>query len=104
MLNKSDLHNAQEVPVETSVDDEDKDLGNLVPYSVNVDEGLTGGRNSVGRDPDAENSNVDGSDDNDGTPFDVADSVSMLGNKGDTVDDNLHEQLNFEDPEEKDEE
>jgi len=103
LFNKSNLHDAQEVPIETSVDDENENLRDLIPYFVDVDEDLASGRDGVRRDPDAENGDVDGSDENDGTPLDVTDCVSMFGDKCNSVDDDLHEQLDFEDPEEKDE-
>lgn len=55
------------------------------------------------RDPDAEDGDINGSDDYNGTPLDVADSISMFGDECDSVDDDLHEQLNLKDPEEEDE-
>ena len=58
----------------------------------------------MGRNPDTEDGDVDGSDDYNGTPLDVADCVSMLSDKSNTVDDDLHEQLDLENPEEQDEE
>lgn len=54
--------------------------------------------------PDTKDGDIDGSDDNDGTPFDVADGVAMFSNERDSIDDDLHEQLDLEDPEKEDEE
>lgn len=54
--------------------------------------------------PDAEDGDVDRRDDDDGSPFDVPDSFAMFSDERDTVDDDLHEQLNLEHPEEEDEE
>lgn len=96
LLNKSDLHNAQEVPVQTSVDDENEYFGNLVPNGIDVDEDLADRGRGVGGYPDAEDRNVDCSDDNNGSPLDVADSLAVLGDEGNSIDDNLHEQLNLE--------
>jgi hypothetical protein len=104
LVDKSDLDDAQEVPVEAGVDDEDKDLGDLVPDIVDVDKDLANGRRRVGGDPDGEDGNVDGSDDDDGSPFDVADSFAVLGDECNSIDDDLHEQLDFKDPEKEDEE
>jgi hypothetical protein len=104
LINKSDLDNAQEVPVETGVNDEDEDLGDLVPDIVDVDKDLADWRNSVGGNPDGKDGDVDGSDDNDCAPLDVADSISVLSNECDSIDNNLHEQLDLKDPEEENEE
>ncbi len=54
--------------------------------------------------PNAEDGDVDCRDDDECTPFDVADGISMFGNECNTIDDDLHEQLDLEHPEEEDEE
>lgn len=100
LFDKSDLDNAQEIPVEAGIDDEDKHLRDLVPDVVDLDKSLVDRWYGVGGNPDAEDSDVDCSDENDGAPFDVAYSVSVLRDKGNSVDDNLHKQLNLEHPEE----
>jgi hypothetical protein len=56
------------------------------------------------RDPDAKDGHVDGGDDGGGSPLEQTDGLLALGNDGDSVDDDLHEQLDLEDPEEEDEE
>jgi hypothetical protein len=58
----------------------------------------------VRRDPDAEDGNVDGGDEDEGAPFDVADGTPVFGDESNPVDDDLHEQLDLEDPEGQDEE
>lgn len=58
----------------------------------------------MGRDEDAKDSNIDGRDDQGGPPFQSVDSPLRLRDDGDTVDNNLHEQLDLKDPEEEDEE
>jgi hypothetical protein len=104
LINKSDLDNAQEVPVEAGVDDEDEDLGDLIPDIVDVDKDLADWRDGVGGNPDGEDGDVDGSDDDDGAPLDVADGISVLSNECDSIDNNLHEQLDLKDPEKENEE
>lgn len=56
------------------------------------------------RDPDAKDGHVDGGDDGGSSPLEQADGLLALGDDGDSVDDDLHEQLDLEDPEEQDEE
>ena len=58
----------------------------------------------MGGDPDGEDGNVDGSDDDDGTPLDVADGISVFSNEGNSIYDDLHEQLDFKHPKEENEE
>ena len=52
------------------------------------------------RNPNNENGNVDSGNDNNGSPFDIADCAATFGDKGYTVDDDLHQQLDLEDPKE----
>jgi hypothetical protein len=104
LINQSDLDNAQEVPVETGVDDEDEDLGDLVPDIVDVDKDGADWRNCVSGNPDGEDGDVDGSNDDDGAPLDVADSFSVLSNECDSIYNNLHKQLDLKDPEKENEE
>lgn len=40
LLDEPDLNSAQEVPVQPSIDDENQNLGDLVPDIVDLDEGL----------------------------------------------------------------
>ncbi len=49
-------------------------------------------------DPNAENHDVDASDDTDGAPFDPGYRLLVLGDDGDTDNDDLHKQLNFKSP------
>ena len=104
LVNKPDLDDAQEVPVKGSVDDENEDLGDLVPHFVDLDEGVAHRWHGVRRDPDAEDGDIDHGDDNEGAPFDFADGTPAFGDEGNPIDDNLHEQLDLEDPEGQDEE
>jgi hypothetical protein len=55
-------------------------------------------------DPDAEYGNVDGGDQDDSAPFEPLDRTAMLSDERDSVDDDLHQQLDLEDPEEQNEE
>lgn len=55
----------------------------------------------MSRDPDAEHHNIDHGDDRSGYPFDLYDQPSIFRNDINSVDDNLHEQLDFEYPEEQ---
>lgn len=55
-------------------------------------------------DPDAEDGNVDACNDESSAPFELSDGAFMFGDYCDSVDNDLHEQLNLEDPKEKDEE
>lgn len=103
MINKSDLHDAQEVPVETGVHDEDENLRDLVPDIVDLDKSWMRGYD-VRWNPDTEDGDIDGRDNDDGSPLDVPDSFAMFSDECDTVDDDLHEQLNLEHPEEENEE
>lgn len=104
LINKPDLNNAQKVPVETSVDDEDEYLGNLIPDIVDLDKSVADRWRSVCGNPDTEDSDIDGGDDNDCTPLYIADSVSVFSDQCNSIDDDLHEQLDLEDPEEEDKE
>lgn len=53
--------------------------------------------------PDTEDGDVDGGDENNGAPFDVPHRAAMFGNERNSIDDDLHEQLDLENPEEQDE-
>jgi hypothetical protein len=55
-------------------------------------------------DPDTKDGDVDESDDYHCSPFEVPDSVSVFCDEGNSVDDDLHKQLDLEDPKEQDEE
>lgn len=103
LVDKPDLHNAQKVPVEASVDDEDEDLRDLVPDIVDLNESWMRWLD-VRWNPDTEDGDIDGRDDDDGPPLDVPDSVAMFSDERNTVDDDLHEQLDLEHPEEENEE
>lgn len=91
LVDKADLDDAEEVPVETGVDDEDQHLGDLVPDVVYLDECFAGWWDCVRWDPDDEDGDVDCGDDDDGAPFYVAYYLSVFGDEGDPVDDDLHE-------------
>jgi hypothetical protein len=56
------------------------------------------------RDEDAKDGNVDARHDGGSSPFDLGDCASVFGDDGDSVDDDLHQELDFKDPEEKNEE
>lgn len=104
LLHEPNLDGAQEVPIQSCVDKENQDLGDLVPDVVDLDKGLAHGGNRVRRDPDTEDGDVDGADDDQSAPFEVADGAAVLGDEGNSVDDDLHEELDLECPEEEDEE
>ena len=104
LLHKPDLHGPQEVPIQSRVHEQDQDFRNLVPDVIDIDEYLANRRYCVCRDPDTEDSDVDSGDDDYGAPFDIADCAAVFSNKGDTIDDDLHKELDLEDPEEEDEE
>ena len=104
LFDESDLDNAQEVPIETGVDNEDEHLGDLVPDIVDLDKSCVDRWYGVRRNPNTKDGDVDCGDDNNCTPFDVTDGISMFGDKSNAVDNDLHEQLNLENPEEENEE
>lgn len=54
--------------------------------------------------PNAENRNIDRGDDDNSAPFDIAYSLAVLSDQSNAIDDDLHEQLYLEDPEEENEE
>lgn len=56
------------------------------------------------RNPYTEDGDVYGSDDNNSAPFQRPDCTAVFCDERNTVDDDLHEQLDLEDPEEQDEE
>lgn len=103
MINKSDLDDAQEVPVKAGVHDEDEDFRDFVPNVVDLDESWMGWYD-VRWNPDTEDGDVDGRDDDDSSPLDVTDCLSVFSDERDTVDDDLHEQLDLEDPKEENKE
>lgn len=49
-------------------------------------------------DPDAEDGNIDACNDEGSAPFELSDGAFMFGDNCDSVDDDLHEQLNLKDP------
>ena len=53
--------------------------------------------------PDTKDGDVDASDNEGRAPFEFKDCRSMLGDDGDSVDDDLQKQLDLKDPEEQDE-
>lgn len=104
MVHESDLDDAQEVPVETGVNNKDKYLRDFVPDIVDLYKSVADRGYGVRRDPDTEDGDIDCGDDNEGTPLDVADSLAMFSDQSNSVDDDLHEQLDLENPKEEDEE
>ena len=102
LVHQPNLDSAQEVPVQCCVDNEDKNFGDLVPYIVDLDEGVVERGVCMRRDPDAEDGNVDGSDEDEGTPFEFLNRTAVLGDECNSIDDDLHEQLNLKHPEEQD--
>lgn len=74
----------------------------LVPHLSNLR--LAHRRDDMGRNPNSENGDVDKSDSNSSAPFYPEDSRSMFGDDRDSVDDDLHKQLDFQDPEEENKE
>jgi hypothetical protein len=102
LLHEPDLDSPEEVPVEGGVDGEDKDLGDLVPNVVDFDKCVASGRIRMRWNPDAKDGDVNGSNEDHSAPLQVTDGASMLGDERDTIDDNLHQQLYFEDVEEED--
>lgn len=103
MVNKSDLDNAEEVPVEAGVYNKNEDLRDLVPNIIDPFKNRMGWHD-VRRNPDAEDSDVDGRDEDYCSPLDIPDSVAMFSDERNTVDDDLHQQLDLEHPEEENEE
>jgi hypothetical protein len=60
--------------------------------------------NKVGWDPNAEDRDVDGSNDDYGSPLDPPYCITVLRNQCNSVDDDLHQKLDLEGPAEEDEE
>lgn len=58
----------------------------------------------MGRDPDTEDRYVDASNDGCRTPFYSEYSASIFGDDGNSIHDNLHQQLNLKYPEKQEEE
>lgn len=54
--------------------------------------------------PDDENGDIDGGDESDGAPFQSSDRAAMFGDESDSVDDDLHQQLDLEYPKEENKE
>lgn len=122
LLDESLLDGSEEIPVQSGVDDEDDDLGDSIPDIIDLDPStqqsvtfldiwwmhpnlrLTRRRNSMRRDPNNKNSNVDKRNDNRRAPFQLKDSRSMLSDDRNSVDDNLKKQLDLPDPKEQNEE
>jgi hypothetical protein len=55
-------------------------------------------------DPDYHHCDIDGGNEKDRCPFDLPHCFAVLGYKGYAVDDDLHEKLDFKDPEKQNEE
>ena len=58
----------------------------------------------MSRDPNHHHQDIDGRDDKHSAPFNPPQGASMLYNERNSVDDDLHKQLNFEHPTEQNEE
>lgn len=101
LLHKPDLNRPQEIPVQSSIHNQNQHFRDFVPDVVDLDKCFVWWRYDMGGDPDNEDSNIDSGDNSHSAPFDVANCFVMLGDKCDTVDDDLHKQLDLEDPEEK---
>jgi hypothetical protein len=121
LLDQSLLDGSKEVPVETCIDQEDDDFGKAVPDFVDTDESalvsaysgldeeadnlrVIDRGNSMRWDPNNKDGNVHKSDENSCAPFQLEDCRSMFGDDRNSVDDNLHKQLDLEDPKEQNEE
>ena len=104
LLYEPNLHGPQEVPVESSVYNQDQDLGYLVPNVIDLDEGLADWRHRMCGYPDTKHSDVDSSNENDSAPLDIPNGAAVFGNEGDAIYNNLHKQLNLKNPEEENEE
>lgn len=100
LLNQPILDSFQEKPVQVGINKQDQDLRDLVPDVVDVNENLAGGWGHVRGNPDNEDSNVDKGNGDDSAPFDFLDCGPVLSNECDSVDDDLHQHLDLEDPEE----
>lgn len=116
LQNKPSLHGAQKIVVESSVDEQDENLGDAVPHSVYIyvsvirglavrhlwprgDIHLAGWWDGVCRNPDAKHCNVDASNGKGGAPFELEYGTPVFCNDGNSIDDDLHEQLDLENPE-----
>lgn len=98
LLQESILHGPQEVPVKSSVDDQDDNLGDLIPDLIDVDEDLGRRRVKVRRDPDAHDHDVDRSDQHHSSPFQPPHCATTLRDERYAVNDDLHEKLNLKHP------
>lgn len=65
---------------------------------------LAGRWYNVRRDPDAKDGNVDAGNDNGCAPFEPRHGACVLCNNGNSIDNDLHEELDFKHPQEQDEE
>lgn len=115
------VDNSEKVPVEGGVDDEDENLGSTIPVFVDKNESrwcqymscvrshmlkhlrLTDGGVNVRGDEDDKDCNIDACHDGCGSPFQLLNRLSRLGNDSDSIDDDLHEKLCLKDPEEENE-
>lgn len=104
LLHKPGFHCSKEVPIESRIHDQYEDLRDLIPNGININEGLTDGWYSMRWYPDAENGDVDSGNEDDSAPFDITDCRAVFGDESNPIDDNLHQQLDLEDPEEEDKE
>jgi hypothetical protein len=104
LSHKPVLHRPQKVPVQSRIHEQNQHLLYLIPDVVNIDKRLVDRWNDMRRDPDTEYGNVDSGNEGSGAPFYVANCAAVLGDQSDTVDDDLHEELDLEDPKEEDEE
>lgn len=104
LLHESLFDCFEEIPVETSVDNEDEHFRDLVPNIVDLYKRLRDWWNSVRRDPYDKHRNVDGSDESDSPPLQFGNCTSMLNDQSYSVDDNLHKKLDFKNPKEENEE
>ena len=90
LLHEPFLDSPKEVPVESSVDEENNDLGDLIPDGIDSDKCVASRWVGMRWKPDAKDSDVDGGDEEYGAPFEITNGTSMLGDECDSVDDDLH--------------
>lgn len=119
LIQEASLDDVEEIPVEASVNDENEDFGETVPIVVDIDVSamtyqrvnytvrtqyrrsnlrLANRRVKVGGDPDAEDCNVDQGDNHSRSPFQHANGLLTLRNNRNTVNDDLHQQLDLPHP------
>jgi hypothetical protein len=98
LLHKPLLDGAQEVIVQSSVDNQDQNFGDLIPVIVDPDKCTRDRWYGMCWDPDDEDGNVDAGDESNSAPLQSCNSTTVLGDQGNSVDDNLHQELDFEHP------